>query len=86
MQAVDLSRLRWQCRRGMLENDLILECFLDLHGGTLEGERLAAFERLLASSDAELWEVVSGRTVPADAAEAEVARLLAACTARRTGE
>ena len=70
----------------MLENDLVLETFLDLHAASLEGERLAAFKRLLASNDAELWEVVNGRKIPADATEAEVARLLAACTARRTGE
>lgn len=82
----DLGRLRWQCRRGMLENDLVLERFLELHAAELEGERLAAFMRLLACSDAELWEVVSGRAVPADAAEADVARLLGACSARRTGE
>ena len=31
----DLSRLRWRCRRGMLENDLFVERFLQRHASTL---------------------------------------------------
>jgi antitoxin CptB len=82
----DLGRLRWQCRRGMLENDLVLERFLELHGEALEGEKLTAFKRLLALGDGELWDVVCGRSVPADAAEAQVALLLASCTPGRIGD
>jgi len=29
MDATELNRLRWRCRRGMLENDLILTRFLE---------------------------------------------------------
>ena len=32
LDATRLSRLRWRCRRGMLENDLILARFLDARG------------------------------------------------------
>ena len=32
MDATELNRLRWRCRRGMLENDLILARFLDARG------------------------------------------------------
>ena len=35
MDATELSRMRWRCRRGMLENDLILTRFLDARGGTI---------------------------------------------------
>ena len=80
LQQSELNRLRWQCRRGMLENDLVLEQFMERHGSALEGERLAAFKRLLDYSDADLWELVCGRRTAQDPAEAEVARLLQACT------
>jgi len=76
----ELNRLRWHCRRGMLENDLVLEQFMDKYGASLEGERLAAFRRLLAYYDADLWEIVCGRKAAADPAEAEIARLLQQCT------
>ena len=71
----------------MLENDLVLERFMECYGAALEGERLAAFRRLLAYSDADLWELVCGRKTTPDPAEAEVARLLHACTSKGpTGE
>ena len=30
-----LSKLRWRCRRGLLENDLFIERFFNRHGKTL---------------------------------------------------
>jgi antitoxin CptB len=27
-----ICRLRWRCRRGMLENDLFIDAFLQRHG------------------------------------------------------
>ena len=79
----ELNRLRWHCRRGMLENDLVLEQFMDKYGASLEGERLVAFRRLLAYDDADLWELVCGRKTAADPAEAEVTCLLQQCTLKR---
>ena len=66
MDAVELKRLRWRCRRGMLENDLILERFLDARGDTMTAEDVAALHRLLDLSDNELWDLVSGRADPTD--------------------
>ena len=68
MDATELNRLRWRCRRGMLENDLILTRFLDARGRELSAADLAALERLLDLSDNELWDLLSGRTDTADAA------------------
>ena len=65
---VELNRLRWRCRRGMLENDLILARFLDLRGEALTEGELAALDRLLELSDNELWDLLSGRQEPRDAA------------------
>ncbi len=58
---VELRRLRWRCRRGLLENDLVLARFLERHAATLDRERLVALDALLALPDPELWELVSGQ-------------------------
>jgi antitoxin CptB len=64
----ELRRLRWRCRRGMLENDLILARFLDARGQALSERELAGLDRLLDLSDNELWDLLSGRQEPDDAA------------------
>ncbi len=58
---VELNRLRWRCRRGLLENDLVLARFLERHAAALDRERLAALDELLALPDPELWEILSGQ-------------------------
>ena len=63
-----LNRLRWRCRRGMLENDLILTRFLDTRGDAITDQEVAALDVLLEMSDNELWDLLSGREEPADAA------------------
>ncbi len=68
MDRVTLNRLRWRCRRGMLENDLILTRFLDSRGDRISDAELAALESMLQLSDNDLWEMLSGRQEPADAA------------------
>jgi succinate dehydrogenase flavin-adding protein (antitoxin of CptAB toxin-antitoxin module) len=60
IDATELNRLRWRCRRGLLENDLVLARFLERHGATLDRERLAALDELLALPDPDLWAIVSG--------------------------
>ena len=74
MDATILNRLRWRCRRGLLENDLILTRFLDARGDAITDQEVAALDVLLEMSDNELWDLLSGREEPADAA---VAPLLA---------
>ena len=64
----ELDRLRWRCRRGLLENDLILARFLDARGATISDKEVVALDRLLALSDNELWDLLAGRQEPADAA------------------
>jgi antitoxin CptB len=50
----DSNRLRWQCRRGMLELDCILERFLDQVYSDLDETSQRAFEQLLTTPDPEL--------------------------------
>ena len=70
---VELRRLRWRCRRGLLENDLVLARFLERHGTELDERRLAALDRLLAMDDNDLWDLVSAR---AECAEAGLQEML----------
>ena len=66
MDQAELNRLRWRCRRGMLENDLILTRFLDSRGDRITDVELAALESILQLNDNDLWEMLSGRQEPAD--------------------
>jgi len=66
VNATELNRLRWRCRRGMLENDLILARFLDARGATMTEDDVAALDRLLDLADNDLWDLVSGRAEPPD--------------------
>jgi antitoxin CptB len=54
--ADDLNRLRWRCRRGMLELDLVLARFLETRLDTLGPAQLREFEHLLALEDQALWQ------------------------------
>lgn len=56
----ELDRIRWRCRRGMLELDLVLEAFLERHLASLDAARLEAFRRLLERTDPELLDLVMG--------------------------
>ncbi len=54
------DRLRWRCRRGLLELDIILERFLQQYATTMAEEELAALGELLDYPDNDLWDVVKG--------------------------
>ena len=60
------SRLRWRCRRGMLENDIILTRYLDAEGRAMPETDVIALDRLLDLADNELWDLLSGRTEAED--------------------
>jgi len=48
------SRLKWQCRRGMRELDVLLSRFLEHQYAAASQPEKAAFEALLTLSDPEL--------------------------------
>jgi antitoxin CptB len=62
----DEDRLRWRCRRGMLELDLMLNAFLDQGFEQLDTGEQSVFQRLLDYPDQTLLEMLMGRMVPAD--------------------
>jgi antitoxin CptB len=69
------SRLKWKCRRGLLELDLVLQDFVEKH---LEDEDVGILNELLELEDNDLWDIVSGRSDRYDARlEGIVARIRA---------
>jgi antitoxin CptB len=66
------STLRWRCRRGKKELDVLLARFLDRHLAGLDPAQRAALERLLALEDDDLLDQVFGRAPAADADTAAV--------------
>jgi antitoxin CptB len=82
MSAEELNRLRWQCRRGLLELDLVLERFLEKHGDRLQGERLSSFQTLLTFTDNEIWDLIRAHAECRDARLAEVVQWMRDCRDR----
>lgn len=74
--AVEASRLRWLCRRGMKELDVLLERFYAREFDELDGDGRAAFRGLLELEDPDLYAVlVGGVRHPDPAQEALAARI-----------
>ena len=59
-----LQRLRWQCRRGLLELDLLFVRFLEQHYSALNATELDAFQRLLEQPDQTLLAWLQGQQEP----------------------
>lgn len=75
MTRVEQEKLKWRCRRGLLELDLVFERFVP----TLRDEEARAFAALLELPDNHLWDIVAGRSDDyAPRLSAIVARLRAA--------
>jgi antitoxin CptB len=59
-----LSRLRWSARRGLLENDLIIERFFNRFSPNLTMEDVYSLDQLFDLSDNDLLDLFLGRTEP----------------------
>ena len=64
------ERLRWHCRRALLELDLVFQRYWARVGDGIGEQDEAALERLLAMEDHDLWALVSGREIAADPKQA----------------
>jgi antitoxin CptB len=62
MDRVAHNRLKWKCRRGLLELDLVLERFVQRDVDTMDEGELARLDELLGLPDNDLWDIVSGRS------------------------
>jgi antitoxin CptB len=57
---VSINRLRWLCRRGMLELDEWLTRFLDVRYADLPVDQQAVFAKLLDQDDMALFDWITG--------------------------
>ena len=57
----ELYRLKSDARRGLLENDLILQRFFERYGAQLSAEDGTVLSRLLALDDNDLMDLLIGR-------------------------
>ena len=60
------AKLKWACRRGMLELDVLLGKFLDEHYPSLAFKDKEHFIRLLGQSDTDLFAWLLGKEKPHD--------------------
>ncbi len=56
-----LSKLKWRCRRGLLENDLFIERFFSRYQDSLTISQAQALNRLMDLSDNDLLDLHLGR-------------------------
>jgi antitoxin CptB len=59
-----LSKLRWRCRRGLLENDLFIDSFFARHESGLTVRQAEALGVLMDLSDNDLLDLLLGRKPP----------------------
>ena len=72
-----LSKLKWRCRRGMLENDLFVERFFARHEASLTQAQAQALLMLMDLPDNDLLDLLLARKEPeAELATADVVQVL----------
>jgi len=60
-----VRKLKWLCRRGMKELDILLERFIDNHQESLADGSWPQFEALLRTEDDVLWDWFQDSSNPA---------------------
>ncbi|MBT8130202.1 MAG: succinate dehydrogenase assembly factor 2 [Gammaproteobacteria bacterium] len=64
--AAEYSELKWRCRRGMLELDILLNDYLDRHYATMSHEQGALFSEVLDYPDQVLLDLLLGNMQSSD--------------------
>lgn len=78
----EVSRLYWQCRRGMLELDTLLQDFLEQGYEALTKDGRKAFLELLEYADTELLEYLMGRQAHKEVRLQNVIEAIRSCARR----
>jgi antitoxin CptB len=60
----ELNKLKWRCRRGLLENDLFIERFFARHEATLTVRQAQGLGRLMELADNDLLDLLLSRREP----------------------
>ena len=58
--SVNRGRVRWQCRRALLELDIVFARFLEQHFDQLADDQLVDLDDLLRCDDYDIWAMVNG--------------------------
>lgn len=82
---MDLHRLRWASRRGMLELDLILLPFVENVYSTISEADQALFDLLLDGEDQDLFNWFLGKGVPEDENLQHIVKLVLQHTGLQAG-
>jgi len=61
-----INKLRWRCRRGMRELDVMLVNFLEREDTISSDESINTFQLFLDSSDMDLYSWLTRRSIPQD--------------------
>ena len=69
-----LSKLKWRCRRGLLENDLFIERFFERYADSLTVSQAAALNELMELGDNDLLDLLLRRREPEGAIATEEVR------------
>ena len=64
MSELELRQLQWRSRRGLLENDLFIEKFFDVHGPSLSVAQGKAMTTLMNLADNDLLDLLLRRKEP----------------------
>lgn len=67
-----MAALRWQCRRGMLELDILLNHFVEIKAAALSLQQRQTFELLLTYPDQAMLDLLLGNAVSSDPEIAEL--------------
>ncbi|HTM63386.1 MAG TPA: succinate dehydrogenase assembly factor 2 [Gammaproteobacteria bacterium] len=71
-----LPRLKWACRRGMLELDVLLGNFLENHYPELTDDDKRLFIMLLEYTDPEIFSWLMGKAIPTDQQLARITEII----------
>ena len=78
LSTTELNKLKWRCRRGLLENDLFIERFFSKHEAALTVSQAQGLARLMDLPDNDLLDLLLSRKEPQGAIDTlEVHEVLA---------
>ncbi|MET0334669.1 MAG: succinate dehydrogenase assembly factor 2 [Rhizobacter sp.] len=64
LDAQSLGKLKWRCKRGLLENDLLIERFFERHAADLTAAQAQGLTVLMDLGDNDLLDLLLRRSEP----------------------
>jgi len=86
IDASDLNRLRWRCRRGLLENDLFIDRFFTDHGASMTWHQVKGLQALMDLADNDLLDLLLLRREPDESLDRPEVREVLALLRRPAAE